>query len=64
MWAAQLRDGMLKELDSDTKKMDMVKWAGRTALELIGQGALGYSFDPIIEEPADNTFSECVKSLL
>ena len=55
---------MLKELDSDTKKMDMVKWAGRTALELIGQGALGYSFDPIIEEPADNTFSECVKSLL
>ena len=42
----------------------MVQWMGRTALELLGQGALGYSFDPIVEEPLDNTFADSVKSFL
>lgn len=31
----------------------MVAWMGRTALELMGQGGLGYSFDPLVADAAD-----------
>ena len=55
---------MLKEVGSETKEIDVLKWTGRTALELLGQGALGYSFDPIVDEPDDNTYAECVKEFL
>ena len=36
---------------------------GRTALELIGQGGLGYSFDPLIESKS-NSYGEAMKDLL
>ena len=38
----------------------MLGWMGRTALELIGQGGLGHSFDPLVEETKDK-FSEAMK---
>ena len=44
-------------------EVDMVGWMGRTALELLGQGALGYSFDPLVEDKVD-PFGEAVKSFL
>ena len=28
-------------------------WMGRMALELIGQGGLGYSFDPLVRDTKD-----------
>ena len=34
---------------------------GRTALELLGRGGLGYSFDPLNEDVAD-AYAEAVKS--
>lgn len=40
-----------------------MNWAGRAALELVGQGALGYSFDPLTEDVSDD-FAESVKSFL
>ena len=40
----------------------MLAWMGRTALELIGQAGLGYSFDPLVEESADE-FAVAVKML-
>jgi len=36
----------------------------RTALELIGQSGLGYSFDPLTEDGNDHIFSELVKELV
>ena len=36
---------------------------GRAALELLGQGALGYSFDPLVDDTS-NDFAEAVKSFL
>ena len=36
---------------------------GRTALELVGQGMMGYSFDPLTEE-VHNDFAEAVKSFV
>ena len=35
----------------------------RTALELIGQGGIGYSFDPLVDS-ARNKFGEAIKALL
>lgn len=32
----------------------MAKWMGRTALELIGQGGFGHSFDPLVEDKRDS----------
>ena len=43
----------------------MLHWAGRTALELVGQGAFGYSFDPLdAAAPPPDAFAESVKSFL
>ena len=36
---------------------------GRAALELVGQGTLGYSFDPLVKD-SDNDFAAAVKSFL
>ncbi|RPD55386.1 cytochrome P450 [Lentinus tigrinus ALCF2SS1-7] len=57
----KLRDALRKEVDSDAREVDALKWTGRTALELVGQGALGYSFDPLIEDVTD-PFADAVKS--
>ena len=36
---------------SDTpQELDMAAWMGRTALELIGQGGLGCSFDQLVSD--------------
>ena len=38
----------------------MLTWMGRTALELIGQAGLGYSFDPLVADSADE-FGTAIK---
>ena len=35
-------------------EIDMLDWMGRTALELIGQAGLGYSFDPLVADKPDD----------
>jgi hypothetical protein len=37
---------------------------GRTALEMIGQGGLGYSFDSMAEQEKPHPFAEDMKRLL
>ncbi|KAI0806598.1 cytochrome P450 [Fomes fomentarius] len=59
----KLRDALLAEVGAQTKETDILNWAGRAALELVGQGALGYSFDPLTEDVSDD-FAESVKSFL
>lgn len=43
-------------------EIDFLHWMGRTALELIGQGGLGYSFDKLVED-GDNEYGHAIKSL-
>ncbi|KAI0669335.1 cytochrome P450 [Trametes maxima] len=57
----KLRDAIATELSGTSKEVDVLNWMGRTALELIGQGALGYSFDPLVEDVSDS-LAESVKS--
>ena len=44
-----------------TVELDMLAWMTRTALELIGQAGLGYSFDPLVADAMDE-FGRVVKS--
>ncbi|KAM5533696.1 hypothetical protein V8D89_012663, partial [Ganoderma adspersum] len=49
------------DIGAGSKEVDLLKWMGRAALELLGQGALGYSFDPLVDDTT-NDFAEAVKS--
>ncbi|KAI0365141.1 cytochrome P450 [Pilatotrama ljubarskyi] len=44
-------------------ELDMLSWMGRTALELIGQSGLGYSFDPLVADSADE-FGTAIKEFI
>ncbi|KAI0661554.1 cytochrome P450 [Cubamyces menziesii] len=35
------------------QELDMITWMGRTALEIVGQAGLGYSFDPLVRDKPD-----------
>lgn len=54
---------MEAEVQGGPRDVDILQWMGRTALELIGQGGLGYSFDPLTEEVV-NPFGDALKSFL
>ena len=40
-----------------------MNWMGRMALELVGQGGLGYSFDPLVED-VPNKVGEAIKATM
>ena len=45
---------------ADAAEVDVMGWMARAALELIGQTAIGYSFDPLTEDVAD-AYADAVK---
>lgn len=60
----QLRTGIQAELKvSPAGEVDVLNWMGRTALELIGQGGFGHSFDPLFEN-IPNNYADVVKGLM
>ncbi|KAK7466380.1 hypothetical protein VKT23_005103 [Stygiomarasmius scandens] len=42
----------------------MLAWMSRTALELIGQSGLGYSFDPMTNDATEHAYSKTLKNLV
>ncbi|KIK57049.1 hypothetical protein GYMLUDRAFT_46670 [Collybiopsis luxurians FD-317 M1] len=46
------------------QKVDILLWMARTALELIGQAGLGFSFDPLTDEESTHPYSTITKELL
>ncbi|KAI0717433.1 cytochrome P450 [Cerioporus squamosus] len=57
------RDAIMQRVDAGPKdgvELDMLGWMGRTTLEVLGQAGLGYSFDPLTEDRADE-FANAVK---
>ncbi|KAH9475657.1 Cytochrome P450 monooxygenase 91 [Psilocybe cubensis] len=44
--------------------MDLLLWMNRTALELVGQSGLGYSFDSLEEDAATHRYSTSAKQLV
>jgi len=43
-----------------SKEVDVLHWMSRTALELIGQSGMGYSFDSLADNE-DMACSRCLK---
>ena len=63
MRSSQLRKAIEAEVSNGPKDLNILGWLGRSALELIGQGCLGYSFDPLVRnEP--NIYGEALKSYM
>lgn len=59
----KLRDAIALKLKGGPQDIDIFHWTSRTALELIGQAGLGYSFDDLNDEQP-NKYSEAVKNLM
>ncbi|KAH9854630.1 cytochrome P450 [Lenzites betulinus] len=58
----KLKDAISVRVADETREIDMVGWMGRAALELIGQGGLGHSFDTLTEDVVEDDFINSVKT--
>ncbi|KJA27949.1 hypothetical protein HYPSUDRAFT_34187 [Hypholoma sublateritium FD-334 SS-4] len=59
----KLRDAMLARVKNTPTEIELLSWMTRTALELIGQSGLGYSFDSMTADAAPHPYSKAAKSL-
>ncbi|KAI0078667.1 cytochrome P450 [Panus rudis PR-1116 ss-1] len=63
--AHKLADGISAQIrQSPDEDVDMLKWMHRTALELVGQGGLGHSFDPLTEKDHHDEYAVAMKNLV
>lgn len=62
LYVTQLRAAVSSEIKGTSGEVDILTWMGRAALELIGQGGLGYSFDPLVADMED-TYGHALKTL-
>ncbi|KAF9043341.1 cytochrome P450 [Panaeolus papilionaceus] len=60
----RFEDSIVKQVQDGPKEIDMLAWMGRTALELIGQGGFGHSFDKLSEDATENTFGRALKRIM
>ncbi|KAJ3559694.1 hypothetical protein NM688_g181 [Phlebia brevispora] len=58
----RLRDGIMAQIKTSSGEVDVLTWMGRAALELVGQGGLGYSFDPLVADMED-TYGHALKMI-
>ncbi|KAI0828708.1 cytochrome P450 [Trametes gibbosa] len=56
-------EARVNDTTSGTAEVDVVNWMGRTALELMGQTGLGYSFDPLVSDATDE-FGKALKDVM
>ncbi|KAF5334841.1 hypothetical protein D9758_014295 [Tetrapyrgos nigripes] len=49
--------------DALVEKINVLSWISRTALEIIGQSGLGYSFDPLTDDASEHRYSKTIKNL-
>ncbi|KAF8550967.1 cytochrome P450 [Imleria badia] len=61
--ARKLRDALQIVVHANPRDIDLLPWAARVALELVGQGGLGYSFDKFADDKPDE-YALAVKNLL
>lgn len=53
---------METEVGTAVRELDILRWMGRVALEIVGQGGLGYSFDPLVS-PSSDVFGQALKAI-
>ncbi|KZT73889.1 cytochrome P450 [Daedalea quercina L-15889] len=59
----KLRSAIASRVGDEPREIDMLGWMGRAALELVGQGGLGYSLDPLVADSTD-TYGQALKTLI
>ncbi|KAF8966257.1 cytochrome P450 [Flammula alnicola] len=59
----KLRDAFSNKVKDGPQEIEVMNWMTRTALELIGQSGLGYSFDPLTEDAVPHPFSKAAKNI-
>ena len=52
---------MRAAIENEGSEQDVTKWMVRAALEAIGRGGLGYSFDRLVEDSRD-AYADAIKS--
>jgi len=60
----RLRKVLKKNLEKGPLEVDILHWMTRTALELIGQSGMGYSFDSLSDDNDYHPYSKSAKSLV
>ncbi|KAF9466558.1 cytochrome P450 [Collybia nuda] len=60
----KLQTALNSQIANGPQEIDMLRWMTRTALELIGQSGLGYSFDSLTDESDSHPYSNSVKQLV
>ncbi|TFK27104.1 cytochrome P450 [Coprinopsis marcescibilis] len=60
----KLRDSIRLEISRGKTEIDILSWMSRTALELIGQSGLGYSFDKLEPDSEPHVFYKSLKNLM
>ncbi|KAJ2919030.1 hypothetical protein MD484_g1462, partial [Candolleomyces efflorescens] len=55
------KDTFLKKVSNGPQEIDVTHWMARTALELIGQSGLGYTFDPLTENAPEHPYVAAAK---
>ncbi|KAG8220286.1 cytochrome P450 [Butyriboletus roseoflavus] len=60
--ARKLRDALHLLVQANPREVDMLPWATRVALELVGKAGLGYSFDKFTDDKPDE-YALAVKNL-
>ncbi|PCH43494.1 cytochrome P450 [Wolfiporia cocos MD-104 SS10] len=58
------RRTLVSEVASGQHELDMFHWMNRITLEIVGQAALGYSFDPLEVNEADDEYGKAFKHLI
>ncbi|KAI0070430.1 cytochrome P450 [Panus rudis PR-1116 ss-1] len=59
----KMREAIVRQVENGESEIDMLNWMTRAALELVGQGGLGHSFDPLDKDEI-NPFAEDIKALI
>ncbi|KAF8659050.1 hypothetical protein AX16_001922 [Volvariella volvacea WC 439] len=62
--SAKTEQGPREESLRSFRIIDILDWLSRTALELIGQSGLGYSFDPLVEGQSPHPYGASIKNLI
>ncbi|THU78935.1 cytochrome P450, partial [Dendrothele bispora CBS 962.96] len=62
----KLERGMSRKFESENKpqEIEMLLWMSRTALELVGQAGLGYSFDSLEDDATAHPYPGILKQLI
>ncbi len=55
-----MRDAIVIKVGNSQQEVDILRWVGRAALEMIGQGGLGFSFDPLREAAVEDALKDLV----